>query len=143
MLGRMPGDIMRRCVALGIDLVVAVVVIVGPLTALDRMLPDSAGGAWRASAAVWFLAFVLVYSPLSVSRWGGTVGKRLLGMEVVRDVGGGRLSYGAALVRHLTNVLMNTVPVFQIAQGTAANLSEKKQGLHDRLVGSRVVMRGR
>ena len=139
-----PAEPLRRCVALGIDMVIATVVIVGPLTALDRILgAASLEGVWLPAAAVWFLGFVLLYSPLSVSRWGATVGKRLLGMEVVRDADGGRLSYGAALVRHLTNVVMNTVPVLLIAHATVARLSEKKQGMHDRLVDSRVVMRGR
>ncbi|MGW3661198.1 RDD family protein [Streptomyces sp. NPDC005151] len=139
-----PGDVMRRGMAVFIDLVIAVAVTLGPLIALDRILvAASADGAWLPSAAVWSLAFLLLYSPLSVSRWGGTVGKRLLHMEVVRDADGGRLSYGAALVRHLSNLVMAAVPVFVVANATATNLSEKRQSLHDRLVGSRVVMRGR
>ncbi|MER7726337.1 RDD family protein [Streptomyces sp. NPDC096323] len=116
----------------------------GPLIALDRILvAASVDDVWLPSAAAWSLAFLLLYSPLSVSRWGGAVGKRLLGMEVVRDADGGRLSYGAALVRHLSNLVMVAVPVFVVANATATTLSEKKQSLHDRLVGSRVVMRGR
>ncbi|MEU8677818.1 RDD family protein [Streptomyces sp. NPDC048560] len=139
-----PGDVMRRCVAVSIDLVIAVSVVLGPLIALDRLLPDSsADGVWLVAAAMWAPAFLLLYSPLSVSRWGGTVGKRLLHMEVVRDADGGRLSYGAALVRHLSNLVMVAVPVFVVANATAAGLSSKRQGLHDRLVASRVVMRGR
>ncbi|MFC9458997.1 RDD family protein [Streptomyces sp. NPDC056983] len=135
---------MRRGVAVFIDLVIAVAVVLGPLIALDRILvAASVDDVWLPSAAVWSLAFLLLYSPLSVSRWGGTVGKRLLGMEVVRDADGGRLSYGAALVRHLSNLVVHTVPVFMIAHVTVTSLSPKKQGLHDRLVGSRVVMRGR
>lgn len=139
-----PGDVMRRGVAVFIDLVIAVAVILGPLIALDRILvAASVDDVWLPSAATWSLAFLLLYSPLSVSRWGGTVGKRLLGMEVVRDADGGRLSYGAALVRHLSNLAVHAVPVFMIAHVTVTNLSPKKQGLHDRLVSSRVVMRGR
>ncbi|TJZ54328.1 RDD family protein [Streptomyces piniterrae] len=135
---------MRRGFAVAIDLAITVVVILGPLIAVDRILEAaSAGDVWLPSAAVWTLAFLLLYSPLSVSRWGATAGKRLLGMEVVRDTDGGRLSYGAALARHLSNLVMVTVPVFLVANATATNLSEKRQSLHDRLVGSRVVMRGR
>ncbi|MGW1711559.1 RDD family protein [Streptomyces sp. NPDC002206] len=139
-----PGDVMRRGMAVLIDLVIAVAVILGPLIALDRILvAASEDDVWLPSAAVWSLAFLLLYSPLSVSRWGGTVGKRLLGMEVVRNADGGRLSYGAALVRHLSNLAVNTVPVFMVAHMTVTNLSPKRQGLPDRLVGSKVVMRGR
>ncbi|WP_167459092.1 MULTISPECIES: hypothetical protein [Streptomyces] len=46
-------------------------------------------------------------------------------------------------MRHLSNIAVNAVPVFLVANATATNLSEKKQSLHDRLVGSRVVMRRR
>ncbi|MFE4920200.1 RDD family protein [Streptomyces sp. NPDC056661] len=139
-----PGDVMRRGMAVFIDLVIAVAVILGPLIALDRILvAASVDDLWLPSAAAWSLAFLLLYSPLSVSRWGGTVGKRLLGMEVVRDADGGQLSYGAALVRHLSNLAVNTVPVFMIAHVTVTGLSPKRQGLPDRLVGSRVVKRGR
>ncbi|MFE5110364.1 RDD family protein [Streptomyces sp. NPDC056663] len=135
---------MRRAMAVFIDLVIAVAVILGPLIALDRILvAASVDDLWLPSAAAWPLAFLLLYSPLSVSRWGGTVGKRLLGMEVVRDADGGQLSYGAPLVRHLSNLAVNTVPVFVIAHVTVTGLSPTRQGLPDRLVGSRVVKRGR
>jgi uncharacterized RDD family membrane protein YckC len=139
-----PAELMRRCMAVAIDMPIAVVVILGPLIALEQILEAaSVEGVWLPSAAVWSLAFLLLYSPLSVSRWGGTVGKRLLGMEVVRDADGGGLSYGAALVRHVSNLAMNAVPVFVVANMSVIGLSAKRQGLHDRLVGSRVVMRGR
>ncbi|MGP3982055.1 RDD family protein [Streptomyces sp. KR80] len=139
-----PADVLRRGAAVLIDLALGIAVILGPLIALEWILEAaSAGDAWLPLAAVWSLAFLVLYSPLSVSRWGGTVGKRLLGMEVVRDADGGRLSYGAALVRHLSNLVLNTVTVFLIANMTVMGLSPKRQGMHDRLVGSRVVMRGR
>ncbi|MFF3871371.1 RDD family protein [Streptomyces sp. NPDC001978] len=144
-----PANLMRRCVPVVIDLAIAVAVVLGPLVTLDRILTAAsvadgpAGTIWRTSAAVWSLAFLLLYSPLSVSRWGGTVGKRLLGTEVVRVAGGGRLTYGPAVARHMSNIVVNAVPVFLIANVSAINLSEKKQGLHDRLVGSVVVMRDR
>lgn len=139
-----PADPMRRGAAVIIDLALGVAVVLGPLVALDRILTAlSAGDAWLPSAAVWSLAFLLLYSPLSVSRWGGTAGKRLLGVEVVRDADGARLSYGAALVRHLSNLALNAVPVLLIANATTATLSPKKQGMHDRLAGSRVVVRDR
>ncbi|MET7630657.1 hypothetical protein [Streptomyces sp. NPDC005078] len=69
-----PGDVMRRAMAVFIDLVIAVAVILGPLIALDRILAAaSVDDLWVPSAAAWPLAFLLLYSPLSVSRWGCTV----------------------------------------------------------------------
>ncbi len=139
-----PADVMRRAAAVAIDTVIALVVILGPLIALDRILVAAAmDDVWLPAAAVWSLVFLLLYSPLSVSRTGGTVGKRLLGMEVVRASDGGRLAYGAALVRHLGNLVMAAVPVLLVANATVTNLNEKRQSLHDRPVDSRVVMRAR
>ncbi|WP_326746605.1 hypothetical protein OG830_30905 [Streptomyces sp. NBC_00121] len=56
---------------MSIDLVIAVAVILGPLIALDRILvAASVDDLWLPSAAAWSLAFLLLYSPLSVSaRW--------------------------------------------------------------------------
>ncbi|MFI6765606.1 RDD family protein [Streptomyces sp. NPDC050355] len=139
-----PADVIRRGAAVAIDTAIAVVVIPGPLIALDRLLvAASMDDIWLPAAAVWLLVFLLLYSPLSVSRKGGTVGKRLLGMEVVRDTDGERLTYGAALVRHLGNLVMAAVPVLLVANATVTNLNAKRQSLHDRPVDSRVVMRGR
>ncbi|MEU6879389.1 RDD family protein [Streptomyces sp. NPDC046712] len=142
-----PAGLMRRCAAVAVDLPIAVVAVLGPLIALDRILEalavadDPAGTIWRAAAAVWLLAFVLGYSPVCVSRWGGTPGKRVMGMEVVRASDGARLGYGAAVLRHVTNLVANTVPVFLVAHLSSITLSPDGQGLHDKTVGSKVIHR--
>ncbi|MEU7291705.1 RDD family protein [Streptomyces exfoliatus] len=142
-----PAGVMRRCVAVAVDLPVAVVVLLGPLLGLDRMLeafavPDDAvRTVWRVAVGVWPLAFVLGYSPVCVSRWGGTLGKRVLGMEVVRVRDGGRLGYGPAVLRHVTNLVANLVPVFLVPHVSAMTLSPKRQGFHDRAAGSAVIHR--
>src|SRR5262245_26752172 len=66
-----PADLMRRAAAVAIDTLIAVVVILGPLIALDQLLVAAAmDDAWLPAAAVWSLVFLLLYSPLSVSRKG-------------------------------------------------------------------------
>jgi uncharacterized RDD family membrane protein YckC len=138
---------MRRCAAVAIDLPVAVVVVLGPLPALDRILQvfavpdDRAGTIWRTAAAVWTLVFVLGYSPVCVSRWGGTLGKRVMGVEVVRASDGARLGYGTAVLRHVINLVVTTVPMFVVAHVSAINLSADRQGMHDKAVGSAVIHR--
>ncbi|MET7498610.1 RDD family protein [Streptomyces sp900116325] len=142
-----PASLMRRCAAVAIDLPIAVVVVLGPLLVADRILqflavPDSrAGTIWLTAAAVWLLLFVLGYSPLCLSRWGGTLGKHVMGVEVARASDGARLNYGPAVLRHVINVVVTTVPVFLVAHVSSINLSANHQGMHDKAVGSVVVHR--
>ncbi|MEU2282220.1 RDD family protein [Streptomyces sp. NPDC013178] len=139
-----PAEPLRRGGAAAVDLAIGVAVVLGPLTALDRVLGAlDLGDAWLGAAAGWALAFLLLYSPLSVSRWGATPGKRLLGVEVVRAADGQRLRYGAAVARHLSNLFVNAVPVLLVVHVTAMRLGDRRQGLHDKLVGSVVVLRRR
>ncbi|MFF5704934.1 RDD family protein [Streptomyces sp. NPDC012794] len=145
-LPRSPAGIMRRCAATAVDLTIAVVVILVPLLGFDRVLgvlalPDrESATAWQSAAAAWTAAFVLLYSPLSVSRRGATPGKRLMGMEVVAR-GGGRLSYGQAVVRHLTNLVVTGIPLPAVANASSMTLSPDALGIHDKAVGSAVIHR--
>ncbi|MGW2558132.1 RDD family protein [Streptomyces sp. NPDC001514] len=142
-----PASLMRRCAAVAVDLPIAVLVILVPLVGLDRILggldvPDSdARMIWRTAAAAWVFAFLLLYSPLSVSRWGGTVGKRVLGLEVVRLGDGGRLGYGAAVIRHLTNLVIVGIPVLCVANVSMITLSPNAGGIQDKAVRSAVIRR--
>lgn len=142
-----PASIVRRGAATVIDLAIAVLLILVPLVALDRTLgaldvPDLyARPIWRATAVVWVLAFVLLYSPLAVSRWGATPGKRALGLEVVALKDGGRLGYGAAVARHVANLVISGIPVLCAANASLIALSANATGLHDKAVGSAVIHR--
>ncbi|MFG2334067.1 RDD family protein [Streptomyces sp. NPDC048604] len=143
-----PAGLMPRCAATAIDLVIAVAVILVPLVGLDRILtaaagiPDGEAGAiWRTTAALWVAAFFLLYSPLSVSRWGATPGKRALRLEVVRFETGERIGYGSAVARHLTNLVVAGIPVLYVVNVSSINLSRERRGMHDRASGSAVIHR--
>ncbi|MFF7680289.1 RDD family protein [Actinacidiphila glaucinigra] len=135
----------QRQVAVGIDLVIAVLVVLVPLIAFDRLLNatvgDGDGGVsvWRLVAVVWVVAFLLTYSPISTCRWGRTPGKRVMGLKVVELGGTGRIGYGPALIRHLANVGTGLVPVIIISNVIAISMDANRQGLHDRLARSAVV----
>ena len=139
---------MRRCAAVAIDLPIAVAAILGPVLLLEQVLQvlsitgDEARAIGRPSILVLLAVFVLVYSPLCVSRWGGSPGKRVLRIEVVRAGDGARLGYGQAVLRHVINLVVNAVPVILIAHASAMNLNPKEQGIHDKAVGSVVLYRG-
>lgn len=140
---------MRRCAATVIDLAIAVAVLLAPLVGLDRILtaagvPDGdAGVMWRTTAAIWILTFFLLYSPLSLSRWGATPGKRVLGLEVVRFGSGERLSYLSAVGRHFTNLVMTGIPMLCVINVSSINLSAESRGIHDKASGSAVIHRRR
>ncbi|MFD7324078.1 RDD family protein [Streptomyces sp. NPDC059875] len=142
-----PAGLMPRSAATAIDLVIAVAVILVPLVGLDRILTAAgvADGAaaliWRTTAALWVAAFFLLYSPLSVSRWGATPGKRALRLEVVHFETGGRVGYGSAVARHLTNLVVTNIPILCVANVSWINLSKDRRGVHDKASGSAVIHR--
>lgn len=92
------------------------------------------GVVWAGSAVAW-----VAYFAVSEARWGQTVGKRAVGIEVV-STAGGRVSTGRAVARHFAR-LLSALPLYL---GYFAMLwSPKRQTWHDRLTGSVVVRSGR
>ncbi|MFE5613724.1 RDD family protein [Streptomyces sp. NPDC056524] len=142
-----PAGLLPRCAATAIDLAIAVAVILVPLVGLDRILTAAgvadgyAGAIWRTTAALWVIAFFLLYSPFSVSRWGATPGKRALRLEVVHFETGERIGYGAAVARHLTNLVVTGIPVLCVANVSSVNLGKDRRGMHDKASGSAVIHR--
>ncbi len=142
-----PAGLIRRCAAVAIDLPLAVVLILGPLIGLDRGLQalavpgDQAQAVWRSAAVAWSLVCILGYSPVCIARWGCTLGKRLLGMEVVRVSDGTRLGYGRAVLRHVMNLIITAVPVLMVGNVSVINLAPTRQGIHDKAVSSCVILR--
>jgi uncharacterized RDD family membrane protein YckC len=78
-----------------------------------------------------------LYSAGMTSLFGGTLGKRIMGMEVI-DFAGDRLSFFQASVRFFAKILSGFIlgiGFFMI------RYSEERQGLHDRFAGTFVVYR--
>ncbi len=87
------------------------------------------------------VALLFLYSPLLTARCGGTLGKMLCGLSVVRLADGGPLSYGAALGRHLAHLGMWVVPVLSLLDPLNCLWDGLRQCLHDKVVGSLVIRR--
>ncbi|MYX34154.1 RDD family protein [Streptomyces sp. SID8377] len=136
-------SVWQRLWAAGIDLLIAWLVILVPLLAFDRIVLAGVGDegdiVWQLVAALWVVAFLLTYSPLSTCRWGRTPGKRIMGLKVVRLGSDNPISYGHALIRHLANVGIGLVPVILIKNVTSIGTDAQRQGMHDRLARSTVV----
>ncbi len=96
------------------------------------------GSVILASGAVaWLVITWLYWALMESSSKQATVGKELLGI-VVTDAEGSRMSFRKATVRHFGKVA-SALPV--LAGFIIAGFTAKKQGLHDLITGSRVVMK--
>jgi uncharacterized RDD family membrane protein YckC len=86
---------------------------------------------------VIFVIWLLYFSWFESSSYMGTPGKIAIGMQVV-DLQGNRISFGKALVRNLAKVVSAII----LGLGfVAIGFTEKKQGLHDIIAGTTVVMK--
>ena len=93
------------------------------------------------SLAVLFVIPVMYGALLDSSKFRGTVGKLVTGIEVV-DVTGGRIAISKAIVRNAIKVICTLVPPFQLLYLFLV-CSEQKRALHDLAAGSVVVYRTR
>lgn len=135
----------RRAVARVIDFAAGVAMFFGLmlLLALAAGRPDDGTGVLLVSVAVTFVAYLL-YEVIFVAVWGRTLGKQVMGLEVVRDRDGGRPGFGRSLLRNLvpTLLLVGFFPLYPLPYVLAAVIGDHRWP-HDRLAGTRVVVRSR
>ena len=113
-------------------LAIIIPILLGPRLGVPR------GSVILASGAVaWLVITWLYWALMESSPRQSTVGKDLLGI-MVTDAEGNRMSFRKATVRHLGKVA-SALPV--LAGFVMAGFTAKKQGLHDLITGSRVVMK--
>jgi uncharacterized RDD family membrane protein YckC len=143
-----PGGFWIRFVAFLIDslvLTVTAAVIVGLFVLFVAASADS--GDDKSSPAIAFaivlmvIAFLLggwLYEALMTSsRRGATLGKRALGLRIIR-ADGARLSFGRATARHFLKILIT--PLVPLAVGyLMAAFTGRKRALHDVLADTLVI----
>jgi len=79
---------------------------------------------------------ILYFSWFESSSYQATPGKMAVGMKVV-DLNGERISFGKAIARNILKIISGLI----LGLGYAIiGFSEKRQGLHDIIVGTTVVM---
>ncbi|MDT0319868.1 RDD family protein [Streptomyces millisiae] len=118
-----------------LDALLVLALLVGGGLALSRVAPAVIG--------VWIITVLLCYSPLCTAWWGGSPGKLAQGMRVARSGDGRPLTYGRALCRHVAHLVLHFTPLLgQIDYLWPLWDEPFQQCLHDKVVGSVVVVRG-
>ena len=94
-------------------------------------------GVWTYLGTIYSFQFALgvAYETIFVWKYGGTPGKLILGLKIVR-ADGGDLGFGLALGRYAAAMVTN----FTIGIGyVMAAIDDEKRALHDRLCNTRVI----
>jgi uncharacterized RDD family membrane protein YckC len=100
-----------------------------------RRLDPSAAFAYLGTVTTFQMAVAVAYETLFVWKLGGTPGKLLLGLRIVRP-DGAAVSYPLALGRYAATIVTG----FTMGIGhVMAAMDEEKRALHDRLAGTRVI----
>jgi len=85
-------------------------------------------------AFVWWGSLIL-YEPLLVALWGGTLGHRLMNLRVVDDKSGANVSIAKAFGRYVTKAFLGILSFFTMS------FSRRHQALHDIVTSSTVQIR--
>lgn len=122
----------RRLNALSTDTVILIVFSI----VVFAVLPDGeAHPALRLSLGFLWWGTLLLYEPLMVAWFGGTLGHRLLNLKVVDDRTGANPSVARAVGRFLIKGLLGILSFLTMS------FSKRHQALHDMLTSSTVQIR--
>lgn len=136
----------RRYGALMLDyLLIYIVFLVGLFVVMIGVIGASVNSNGGSATGLLFLLYFPVFFVLAIlyfalmesSRTQGSLGKMAVGMKVV-DMEGNRISFGKAIVRQIGKI----ISVLIIGIGFfMCGFTEKRQGLHDMIAGTLVVMK--
>jgi uncharacterized RDD family membrane protein YckC len=134
-----------------IGIPVAIVLSIVFATMLSGAVSSGSEDEIARAAAGSIGVFLLVYLLIFVAAWlyeammtssasGGTIGKRALGMRVVRGSDGSRLSFGRATGRFFAKIFITGLIPFGIGY-MMAGFTERKRALHDMIADTVVIKR--
>lgn len=122
----------RRLNALSID----ALILIAFSALLFLSLPEgSEHSATRLTLAFVWWGVLLLYEPVMVAWFGGTLGHRLQNLRVVDDSHGGNPHLGKALGRYLLKGILGIISFFSMS------FSRRHQALHDMMTRSTVQIR--
>ncbi|MCW5744805.1 MAG: RDD family protein [Alphaproteobacteria bacterium] len=104
---------------------------------------DAAAGAIGIFVVIYLLMFVGIWlyeAMMLSSAAGGTVGKRVMGLRVVRGTDGSRLSFGRATGRFFAKAFITGIVPLGIGY-MMAGFTDRKRALHDMIADTVVIKR--
>jgi uncharacterized RDD family membrane protein YckC len=128
-----------RVIASIIDAIIIAIVLITIMSITGKSV-HMQGYGWAFNGnegAVRVVFNWLYFTLLESSGWRATVGKRLMGLEVI-DLEGNRIGFGRANARYWSKILSTIIlfiGFFMVA------FTEKKQGLHDMIAKTLVIKR--
>jgi len=120
-----------RLRAMVVDAMIYAGVLVATVIVADLPMPGLLSRVFLAS----LVGFLLLYEPVSVWRWGGTLGHRRANVRIVSDRTGGPPSIFASLVRWLVKGFFGILSFFLLVS------TRRHQTLHDLASGTTVQIR--
>lgn len=111
-----------------------------PMFGSDAMTGSGFSGD-RFGAGAIISVIAILYFGLQHGKWGQSIGKRALGMRVVRAEDGGPIGYGAAFGRVAFTYVISliTLNIFALIDVIFVLWDQRKQALHDKVVKTVVV----
>lgn len=120
-----------RLRAVVVDSVILSVVLIATVVIADLALPDLLSRMVVGS----LVGFLVLYEPVSVWRWGGTIGHRRANLRIVSDQTGGPPGLFMSLVRWLVKGFFGILSFILLA------FTRRHQTLHDLASGTTVQIR--
>jgi uncharacterized RDD family membrane protein YckC len=122
----------RRLNALSTD----ALILIGFSAVMLALLPNGRERpALRLSLGFLWLAALILYEPIMVTWFGGTLGHRLMNLKVVDDHTGGNPGLIKSILRYLIKGILGVISFFSMS------FARRHQALHDMLTRSTVQIR--
>ena len=124
-----------RAVATIIDTVL--LMVVGYVVAMFSGGTTAAGFQLQGAPFLLWLVFAIAYYIIMEAQFGATIGKRLIGLRVVKLDAGARIDWQAAIVRNVLRLVDGLF--FYLIGAILVWASAKRQRLGDRVAGTVVI----
>lgn len=135
----------RRAAAQLIDTLLVTLPVLAIASALGAFEGDGLDTGGLLAVTALQVGLNIVYETVAIAVWAMTVGKRIVGIQVVRSDDGGAVTWTYACVRSLVPSVALLVPVIGPGLGVVVYLRAffhpLRQGIHDAAAGTLVVVR--
>lgn len=133
-----------RLAARILDAIIAgVVSLVVLFLVFGGLLAANSGEVGFLSAVLVIMLIWLLYEPVLIAVWGQTLGKKMVGVKVIRADNGEVPGYGKSISRWLVPSVVNLIPVIGSIISLVVYLSpvfsDTRQGWHDKAAATVVV----